>query len=268
MSSNDAKSAPRDIVNINTAAGVPDVWLKTQMSPLWNKNLFPDYDAMLRNTSKLAGSVLTDSTMNRMMELTDKMASVAALKFPNQHLDALEKLISQATGFDRIAKQISDQHDAIAKMIDPSINMLKMMGYEDRLYKSVEAMTTSFAASIDTSHFQDILANASALREEFTDQDLEEIDDFFETHPDLAETIEDVPGLHVLSQADRLLVIWFVRICVTLSVTCIMLNISIENPQLDALLDAIGMSGGWEMGKKAGHLTGKALDKLPQEKLA
>jgi hypothetical protein len=265
MSSNNATGASPDILKINTAAGVTEAWLKMQESPLVNTALFPNYKAMLPDMNKLTASILTDATMERMVELTKRMTSTAALNFPTEHLDTMHKLTAQATGLERIAKQINDNHVAISKMIDPSFSALKLMGYDDRLRKSIAAMTSSFATTIDTAHIHEILASASALREELADEDLEEIDDFFETHPDHAETIEELPALYALSKSDRALLVWFVRICVTMSVACIMLNIDAELPELQRVIDALGLGGGWAAGKKAAELTDKALDKLPQE---
>ena len=127
-------------------------------------------------------------------------------------------------------------------------------------------MTSWFATSVDTSHIQEILASASTLMERLTDEDLEEIDDFFETHPYLAETIEEIPALYTLSKTDRTLLVLFVRICVTMAVACIMLKIDADLPELQRVIDAFGSVGGWAAGKKAGEFTDKVLDDLPQAK--
>ncbi len=111
-------------------------------------------------------------------------------------------------------------------------------------------MTSSFATSVDTSHIQEILASASTLMERLTDEDLEEIDDFFETDPYLAETIEEIPALYTLSKTDRTLLVLFVRICVTMAVACIMLKIDADLPELQRVIDAFGSVGGWAAAKK------------------
>lgn len=271
MSSNDAKGASPDIMKINTAAGVPEAWLKMQESTrMMNKAMMPDVSKMFPDMSKYAMPVLTDSTMNRMAELSKKMADVAALSIPTADLDRMQKLVTQATGLESVAKQISDNHAAISKMLDMSIATPKMLGFDDQFQKSIAAMTSTLTTTIDTSRLQDILATASAFKEEFAEQDIDELaDEFFDNHPELAgsitESIEESGALYALNKTDRALIIWFVRICVTLTVACVMLNIDAELPELQRIIDALGLGGGWAAGKKAEELTGKTLDKLPQE---
>jgi hypothetical protein len=48
-----------------------------------------------------------------------------------------------------------------------------------------------------------------------------------------------------------------------MAVTCVILNINTEYPDLEKIVAALGLSGGWEAGKKAGELTGMALDNMP-----
>ncbi|WP_394525614.1 hypothetical protein [Paenarthrobacter nicotinovorans] len=260
MSSNDAKGTPVDIVD----RGVADAWLKMHETSFMNKSLFPDYDALIPDMNKLAPSFLTDSTMDRMTELAKKMLEVVAPTFMTQNLDPMQKLAAQTTGIERFARQLSDNQAAITKMLDPSLSAFKVMSYDGRFQTSLAAMSSSFATSIDTSRIQDILASASTLMEGLTDEDLEEIDDFFESQPDLAETVEELPVLYTLSKTDRALFILFVRVCVTMAVACIMLNIEAELPEVQRLIDAFVGIGGWAVGKKAGEITGKVLDKLPQ----
>lgn len=46
-----------------------------------------------------------------------------------------------------------------------------------------------------------------------------------------------------LSPENRSLVIWFIPIAVTLYVTCLILNISMDNAELAAVIGAVGISG-------------------------
>lgn len=72
--------------------------------------------------------------------------------------------------------------------------------------------------------------------------------------------------LYALSKADRALVVWFVRIRITLYVAAALLNLGTQNPDLKDLLDAFGVGGGGvAAGWSAGKVTDKASDKLPQE---
>ncbi len=271
MSSNEAKGATPDILKINTAAGVPEAWLKMQESArMMNKAMMPDVNKMFPDMSKLAGPILTDSTMHRMAELSQKMADVAALSIPTADLDRMQKLGAQASGLGSVARQISDNHAAISKMFDMSLATPKVLGFDDQFQKSIAAMTSSLTMTIDTSRLQDVLATASAFKEEFAEQDIDELaDEFFDNHPELADSIagsiEESGMLYALNKTDRALIIWFVRFCVTMTVACIMLNIDAELPELQRIIDALGLGGGWAAGKKAAELTGKALNKLPQE---
>jgi hypothetical protein len=49
-----------------------------------------------------------------------------------------------------------------------------------------------------------------------------------------------------------------------MAVTCVVLNINTEYPDLEKIVAALGLSGGCEAGKKAGEFTSKSLDNLPQ----
>lgn len=79
--------------------------------------------------------------------------------------------------------------------------------------------------------------------------------------------VEDIPAPHTLSKSDQNLVIWFVRICVTLYVGNGLLALGTEYPEWKELFEAFGLfSGGIGAGIVAGELIKKALNKLPQEK--
>ncbi|MGO4145756.1 hypothetical protein AB4Y77_11770 [Paenarthrobacter sp. YAF11_1] len=265
MSSSEAKGKV-DVINISAGRGVTDTWLKMQQSSL-NTALFPNYDKLIPDFSKLVPSVLTDSTADKMAELTRKITAAMAPKFVDQHREAMQKMLSQATGAERIAKQINDNQTAIFKMIDPSLGAIRMMQHEERFQKSMAAMASSFASTIDASQFQDILASASKLREQLAEEDLEEIDDFFESHPELAGDIDESPALYVLTKTDRALIVWFVRIVVALYVGAGLLIIGTDSPELKAVIDAFGLDfgGGLPAGWAAGEIAKKALDQLPQE---
>lgn len=191
---------------------------------------------------------------------------MAAMNFSHEHLADMQRIVSQTAGVGSVVKQINDHHASISKMLGMSLATHKMLGFDDQFQKSITAMTSSLVNTIDTSQFQDILASASAFKEAFADQDIDELaDDFFDNHPELAKSIEESPVLYALDKTDRALIIWFVRFCVTVSVACIMLNIDAEFPELQRVIDAFGIGGGYAAGKKAGEITAKDLDKLPQE---
>ncbi|MDR6794714.1 hypothetical protein J2X12_004138 [Pseudarthrobacter oxydans] len=270
MGSNDAKGATPNIMTINTNAGVPDAWLKMQESTRrMTAHMMPDVSKMMPDMSKYAmPQVLSDSTLMRMSELSQQMADVAALRFPVEDMNRLQKLVTQQTaGLDTFARQFAENQAAFDKMLEPTRNMLKMASYNDQIQKSVEAMASSFAAQMDTSRIQDLLATASTLRQGLTDEDVEELtDEFYTAHPDIAESVEASPLLWTLSRTDRMLIVWLVGVIVTLYVGNALLYISTDFPELKTVIDAFGLDfgGGVDAGIATAAATNEALKKLPQ----
>ena len=114
------------------------------------------------------------------------------------------------------------------------------MVFED----SLAALGASVASSIDTNFMQDLIDQADMFKAEIEALDIDDrADELFNAHPGLTESIEHLPMLVSLSQENRNLVIWFVRIAVTLYVTCLILNVSMENADLAAIVGAVGLSG-------------------------
>jgi hypothetical protein len=268
MSSNDAKSATPNIMSINTNAGVPEAWLKMQESTRrMTATMMPDPSRMMPDMSKYAMPVLTDSTMARMAELTQKMADLAALSFPAEDLQRMQKLVTQQTaGLDSFARQFYDNQAALNKMLDPSLSALKIVSYDDKLQKSTKAVASTFTASMDTSRIQDLLATATTLRQGLSDEDVDELtNQFFTTHPDFAESLEESPALVKLSRTDRRLIVWLVGIIVTLYVGNALLYISTDFPELKIVIDAFGLDfgGGVPAGIAAAAATNEVLKKLP-----
>lgn len=270
MSSNDATGATPNIMTINTNAGVPDAWLKMQESTrLMTAHMMPDASKMMPDMSKYAMPVLSDSTLMRMAELTKQMADVAALRFPTEDLNRMQKLITQQTsGLDSFARQFAENQAALDKMLEPSRTMLKMASHNDQIQKSIEAMASHFAAQMDTSRIQDLLATANTLRQGITDEEVDELtDEFYTSYPDFAESVEASPALWTLSKTDRMLIVWLVGIIVTLYVGNALLYIGTDLPELKAVIDAFGLDfgGGVPAGITAAAATNEVLKKLPQE---
>lgn len=271
MSSNDAAGASKGIMSINTNAGVSDAWLKMQESNRrMTAHMMPDVSKMMPDMSKYAmPQVLSDSTLMRMSELSKQMADVAALRFPVEDMNRLQKLVTQQTaGLDAFARQFAENQAAFDKMLEPSRTMLMMASHNDQIQKSIEAMASHFATQMDTSRIQDLLATASTLRQGLTDEDVEELtDDFYTAHPDLAESVEASPVLWTLSKTDRMLIVWLVGVIVTLYVGNALLSIGTDHPELKAAIDAFGLDfgGGVPAGITAAAATNEVLKKLPQE---
>ncbi len=207
---------------------------------------------------------------NKMMspllaDISKTVASAIEMAYPSAQLVGIQKMIIDASGVSNVAKMFLDSHTEMMRGLYPTLNMVAGLGLQERFPLPVAALTKSLAASIDTSYINGVLADAIRFHAELAEQHLDDLtDDFFENHPDLAESIEELPALYVLSKTDRRVAIWFVRFTVMMAVTCFILNINTEYPDLEKIVAALGLSGGWEAGKKAGEFTGKALDNLPQ----
>lgn len=129
-------------------------------------------------------------------------------------------------------------------------------------------VSPSLLRSRDTARIQDLLATATTLRQGFTDEDIDELtDEFYTSHPDLAESLEESPALWTLSRTDRKLIVWLVGIIVTLNVGNALLHIGTDMPELKAVIDAFGLDagGGLPAGITAAAATNEVLKKLPQE---
>lgn len=259
MTSSDPLRATNSILNVGTSTGVFKAWENMQMSPLVVKPFMFDISAVMPDYGKIMAPAMT--------EISKILANTVTVAYPKNHLDSILKMVVQSSGIEVVAKAVLASNAEMMRGFYPSVNVMSGLFGNDQLRLPLAALTKSVVTSIDTSYLSDILATAATFSEELAEQDVDELtDEFFENHPELAESIEELPALYTLSAADRLQVIWFVRICVLMSVTCVMLNISVEHPELDSIIDALGISGGLAAGKKAGDLTGKALDKLPQAK--
>lgn len=270
MGSNDATGASKGIMSINTSAGVTDAWLKMQeQTMMMNKVTMPDVSKLFPDMTKFAAPILTDSTLERMAELSKKMADVATVNFAAKDLERIQKLVDQASVPESVAMTFSENYAALSNGIYKSLNSFKVPAafYDERLQTSMAAMTASLASAIDTSNIQELLTNASTFRKELEDEEgFDELaEDFFANHPELTESIEDSPALLNLSATERRLIVWFVQFIVVMTVTCVIMNITDEFPEIDRIWTGLGLSGGLGAGQKAVKFTKKALDKLPQE---
>jgi hypothetical protein len=162
-------------------------------------------------------------------------------------------------------------YDSYAEMmqgITPALQSFAQTHIMTNIQASMSAMTSSIAEAIDTAQIQTLLATASAFTADLSDQEIDErVEEFFESHLDLAGSIERCPALYAMPKADRRLVVWLVGIIVTLYVGTTLLQIGTDNPELKAFIDAFGLDlgGGVPAGISAGAATNKLLKKLPQK---
>jgi hypothetical protein len=257
VTSNNPLSETTSILNSDTSTGLASVWATMDASPLLAKPLMFDMSSLVPDYNKMMSPMLED--------ISKTVASAIEMAYPSAQLAGIQKMVIDASGVNSVAKMFLDSHMQMMRGLYPSLNMVAGLGLQEQFQLPVAALTKSLAASIDISDINGVLADAIKCRAGLAEQDLDDLtDDFFENHPDLAESIEELPALYALSKADRTVVIWFVRFAVMMAVTCVILNLNTEYPDLEKIIAALGLSGGWEAGKKAGEFTGKALDNLPQ----
>lgn len=257
MTSNDPLRETNSILSSATSTGLASVWATMDASPLLAKPFMLDMSSLMPDYNKMMWPLLAD--------ISKTVASAIEMAYPSAQLASIQKMIIDASGVNNVAKMFLDSHTEIMRGLYPSLNMVAGLGLQEQFQLPVAALTQSLAASIDTSYINGVLADAIRFHAELAEQHLDDLtDDFFENHPALAESIEELPALYALSKADRKVVIWFVRFAVMMAVTCVILNINTEYPDLEKIVAALGLSGGWEAGKKAGEFTGKALDNLPR----
>jgi hypothetical protein len=200
-------------------------------------------------------------------DFAKKMSTVAAVSFPKEQLESIQKTFAQASGL-ILRDSVYDSYAEMMHGITPALQGFAEANIMPDIQASMSAMTSSLAAAVDTSQIQSLLATASAFTADLSDRDIDErVDEFFETHPGLAGSIEQSPALYALSKADRRLIVWLVGIIVTLYVGTSLLQIGTDSPELKAIIDAFGLDlgGGVPAGISAGAYTNKALKKLPQE---
>lgn len=199
----------------------------------------------------LGATKLVDSTA------ISSIASAALLG--DNYMSAMEKL-----GLDSM-KSLDKPFAGLDSVLSSGLDMGSLFKSDMVFEDSLAALGASVASSIDTNFMQDLIDQADMLKAEIEALDIDDrADELFNAHPGLTESIEHLPMLVSLSQENRNLVIWFVRIAVTLYVTCLILNVSMENADLAAIVGAVGLSGptaGMTAGKGAKYL----LDKIPTE---
>lgn len=176
--------------------------------------------------------------------------------YEDKFFSAIEKL-----GADTLA--LMDKPMDLGSVLDSGLDMGNLFKNDLAFENSLAALGATMASSMDSVFVQDLIDQADVFKAEIEALDIDErADELFGAHPALADSIEHLPMLVSLSQENRNLVIWFVRIAVTLYVTCLILNVSMENADLAAIVGAVGLCGsaaGVAAGKGAKYL----LEKLP-----
>lgn len=257
MTSRNPLLPDNSVLTSAASTGMAGVWGKMDTSALIGKPTVFDMTTLMPDYSKMMEPLA--------LQVSKSVASFISATYTDQ-LASIQKSILRASGVNNISKMFLDSHNAMLRGMFPPISLVTSLGLSEQFQSPISAITKSLAASIDTSYVDSILASAVTFRDQLAEEDLEDLtDDFLENHPDLAESIEELPALYTLSKTDRALVVWFVRICVTMTVACVLLNIEAEFPEVQRFIDVLGIGGGLAAGKKAGDVTEKVLDRLPQE---
>lgn len=193
----------------------------------------------------------------KLMDSPDGGLFAGVALYEDKFFSAIEKL-----GADTLA--LMDKPPmGLDSLLDSGLDMGNLFKNDVAFENSLAALGATIASSLDSIFVQDLIDKADVFRAEIEALDIDErADELFGAHTALADSIEHLPMLVSLSQENRDLVIWFVRIAVTLYVTCLILNVSMENADLAAIVGAVGLSGpaaGVAAGKGAKYL----LEKLP-----
>lgn len=261
MTSNSAGHSPDQPI---TPREIRDAWMQVQG---------PDYasefasNLNIPDLSALGPHVFT-TVAPALLEFSKNMASVLPDTLPVDQLAGNLQVLVRAPGMDIVRKSLLASHAESLKGLYSSLDVVALSALLPQLQESLSIFAKNVAASVATSQVQSVLADATSLREKLGEQDVDELtDQFFASHPHLAESIEESPALYALSGADRRLIVWFIGIMVTLYVGSTLLNIGTENPELKAIIDAFGLDfgGGAPAGWAALKFADKALEKLPQE---
>lgn len=146
---------------------------------------------------------------------------------------------------------------AFGREVKASMDLDEIMRISDIGESVFASATQSIFSSIDTSFIDDLLGQAKSF--DIGDLVLDDLDeDFFAQQPELAQSIEQLPQFSALSAADRLLVVRFIKVIVTLAVTLGLLEISTEQPAAGLILACLGL-GGMPVGNFAGNVVNKVL---------
>lgn len=148
----------------------------------------------------------------------------------------------------------------LGREVKASLDMgeiLRISGIGESIFSSA---TQSLIGSIDTSFLDDLLSQAKDFDLSTVGLD-DATDNFFEQQPALSHSIEQLPQFKEFSPADRLILIGFIKVIVTLSVTLGLLELSVDQPAAAIILACLGVSG-----IPAGNLVGGVINKALTQK--
>lgn len=203
-------------------------------------------------------------TPSPVIDLVNKMSVATIMPTWQKQISAVNPGI--ALSLEGIMPKMSAVNSLLAHRFTPDINISEALTFSSALRTASTSVTESILATIKPISILDILDQAESFRAEIDDEELEDLtEEFFQQQPELATAIAELPVLITLSRTERLAIIWFVRISVTLYVAGYLVNLSTENPALFTILAVFGLGTGTDPGKLAGKATEKLLDFIPSD---
>jgi hypothetical protein len=218
------------------------------------------FDSWAPSTNALIGPMFAESTKGISFMIAQSFGA-----------SGISKLIAGMVQSPSTSKQLVDSYASFGQLTQPALTQiypaLQMAGFFSggtELQKSVAAVSGFVAQSIDTRSFaQTLLSQATSLRSELVDKDVDDITaDFLEQQPEVVAAIEHQPFLIDLSPAERKLIVWFIGTIVAIYVTMGVVNITLDSQEFGALISGLGIAV--PVAGVAAGVTGKLLDKLPQ----
>jgi hypothetical protein len=202
-------------------------------SPIVDMSAFmPDLSKMFPDYSKMAIAPL-------MTALQNSTVPAMELAYPVNRLAEFHKLLIDSSGINSVSKMLVESHNLMLKDLIPSFNALNDWAKENQFQTTLLTMAKETAFTLDNPAFTGLLATVSTFRERLDEQELEGLtDEFFETHPDLAASIDQSPAVRTLSRADRRVIVWTVGLIVMLYVSNALLHLGTDCPELKAIVDA------------------------------
>lgn len=153
--------------------------------------------------------------------------------------------------------QAESQMAVFGREAKASMDLDEIMRISDIGESFFASATQSIFTSLDTSFIDDLLGQAKSF--DMGDLAFDDLDEgFFAQQPELIQSIEQLHQFSELSAADRLVLVRFIKVIVTLAVTLGLLEVSTDLPVAGLILACLGF-GGMPVGHFVGEVANKAL---------
>lgn len=177
----------------------------------------------------------------KQLEPARQMLKMAAAANADPMLKAFDSTFKLVEDQKRLLVDLDGIQSAIKRLSPESIGLPP--GWNDLL-------STVSKSTFDADFMARLLAQADELEEEVEAAHVEQsVQEFFESQPELAESIENLPLVQAtLSQEDRDKIVAFIRVLIFISTFCLILGVTPINPWMAAILSAVGLGAkdAWE----------------------